>query len=377
MNTGFRIITLLTAMVSIMVMGECCVSAAPVPVLTSTNTLIRIMACNLTGNAQKYEEPQIRILQGLKPDIVAIQEFNHSNNTPAQIRAFIDTTLGAEYQYYRESSATETYSIPNGIISRYPIMQSGSWDDSLIPDRGFAWARIRIPGSNDLFVVSVHLKASSGYADTRSAEATNLRAYIQAQFPSDAWVIVAGDLNTAARTEAAVGVLATFLSDFPVPSDAVAGGNENTNLGRSAPYDYVLLSFSVTNRLVGATVGGVTFPRGLVFDSRVFSPLGAVPPVQYADSGAGQHMAVLRVISAEHSVTNWVDLAPPTLTLHRDGHLAWTAPAGMTWSVEATGDVAPEQPWILVGTAFSATTNYSFLLTNQHPVPVFYRARYP
>jgi endonuclease/exonuclease/phosphatase family metal-dependent hydrolase len=364
-------------MFSIMAMGDCCVLAGPVPVVMATNTVITLMACNLTGNSQKYEDPQIRILQGLKPDIVAIQEFNHSNNTPAQIRAFIDTALGAQYQYYRESSATETYSIPNGIISRHPIVQSGSWDDTLIPDRGFAWARIRIPGSNDLFVVSVHLKASSGYASTRSMEAGNLRTYIQAQFPSNAWVIVAGDLNTAARTEAALGVLTTFLSDSPVPSDTVAGGNENTNLGRSAPYDYVLLSFAMTNRLVGTAMNGVTFPRGLVFDSRVFSPLAAVPPVQFADSGSGQHMAVLKAISVEHTATNWVELAPPTLTLFRDGPLAWTALAGMTWSVEATGDVAPEQPWIPVGTAFSATTNYSFLLTNQHSVPVFYRARYP
>ena len=47
-----------------------------------SNIAVRIMAANLNGNTQSYQPFAIRIFQGLKPDIVAIQEFNYSNNTP-------------------------------------------------------------------------------------------------------------------------------------------------------------------------------------------------------------------------------------------------------------------------------------------------------
>ena len=52
--------------------------------LNAQTSVLRVMTANLTsGNAQKYESPGLDILQGLQPDIVAIQEFNYSNNAPA------------------------------------------------------------------------------------------------------------------------------------------------------------------------------------------------------------------------------------------------------------------------------------------------------
>ena len=56
------------------------------------------------------------------------------------------------------SPLTGSGDIPNGIISRYPIVASGSWVDTVQsqPNRGFAWAQIALPGTNDLYVVSVH-----------------------------------------------------------------------------------------------------------------------------------------------------------------------------------------------------------------------------
>jgi len=105
-----------------------------------TSNVVRFMTANLTsGNFQKYETPGLDILKGLKPDVVAIQEFNFSNNAPADFRVMLDTTFGTNFSYFRETNAG--YSIPNGVISRYPIVDAGSWDDSLVPDRGFACAR--------------------------------------------------------------------------------------------------------------------------------------------------------------------------------------------------------------------------------------------
>ena len=108
---------------------------------------------------------KLRIFQGLKPDVVAIQEFSFSNNTPADFRYLLDTAFGPEFVYYRETGYDT--GIPNGIISRYPIIASGSWDDPLISNRGFAWARIDLPGTNDLYVVSVHLYNSGTAADRK------------------------------------------------------------------------------------------------------------------------------------------------------------------------------------------------------------------
>src|SRR3954469_5439484 len=92
---------------------------------------VRIVAANLTsGNQQSYspdngnhsnlEGAGARILKGLKPDVVLIQEFNTSIPT----RQWVNATLGQEYTYYQETGKA----IPNGVISRYPIVESGEWD---------------------------------------------------------------------------------------------------------------------------------------------------------------------------------------------------------------------------------------------------------
>src|ERR1700757_1104504 len=89
---------------------------------------VRVMTANLTsGNFQKYETPGLDILKGLKPDIVVIQEFNYSNNTPANFQEMLDSTFGTGFSYFRETNPA--YNIPNGIISRYPILDAGSWTD--------------------------------------------------------------------------------------------------------------------------------------------------------------------------------------------------------------------------------------------------------
>ena len=183
-----------------------------------SNVTVRVMAANLNGNSQTLGTPQLNILKGLKADIVAMQEFEYTSattngvNTPAAFREMIDATFGTNFVYFRE----EGYSLPNGIISRYPIVASGSFDDTEVSNRGFAWAQINLPGTNDLYIVSVHLLTTG--STERNTEATNLKAYIEANFPSNAWIVVAGDFNTDSRSEAAVTTFKTFLSDSPIPT---------------------------------------------------------------------------------------------------------------------------------------------------------------
>ena len=116
----------------------------------------------------------------------------------------VNAAFGTNFSFYRESG----YSIPNGIISRWPIRAAGSWEDTDtgVNDRGFAWARIDLPGTNDLIVVSIHLKASSGTAEEsrRAAEAAAIKTLVQQNFPSDPWIVVAGDCNIQNTAEAAL-----------------------------------------------------------------------------------------------------------------------------------------------------------------------------
>src|ERR1039458_4317715 len=82
-----------------------------------SNVTVRVMAANLNGNTQSYQPFALRILQGLKPDVVAIQEFNYSNNAASDFRVMIDAAFGTNFVYYREPH-TASGDIPNGIISR-------------------------------------------------------------------------------------------------------------------------------------------------------------------------------------------------------------------------------------------------------------------
>ncbi len=234
---------------------------------------IRVMAANLNGNTQSYQPFALRILQGLKPDVVAIQEFNYSNNAASDFREMIDGTFGTNFVYYREPY-TGSGDIPNGIISRWPIVASGSWADAQQsqPNRGFAWAQIQLPGTNFLYVVSVHLLTSS--ATARAAEAAALKGLMQANFPANSWMALAGDFNTDTRTEAAMLTFDSYLSDFPVPADN--NGNSNTSQNRNHPHDYVLPSFALTNFETASVFPSHSFPLGLVFDSTVYTPLSDV-----------------------------------------------------------------------------------------------------
>ena len=115
----------------------------PVP-LSAENIRLRIMAANLTtGNYQSYEDPAKRIFQGLQPDVVLIQEFNVGDNTAQETTAFVSDAFGSSFSWFREPGNEQ---IPNGIISRWPILASGEWNDPEVSNRDFAWARLDIPG---------------------------------------------------------------------------------------------------------------------------------------------------------------------------------------------------------------------------------------
>jgi endonuclease/exonuclease/phosphatase family metal-dependent hydrolase len=324
--------------------------------LAQNNINVRVMAANLNGDAQSYQPFAIRIFQGLKPDIVAIQEFNYSNNTTSDFRSMVDTAFGTNFVYYREPYPGSG-DIPNGIISRYPIINSGSWTDTLVGNRGYAWAQIDLPGTNDIYVVSVHLLTSS--ASNRAAEAANLKALMQASFPANAWIVVAGDFNTDSRTEAAITTFNGYLSDFPVPVDDL--GNSDTSANRNHPHDYVLPSLLFTNLETATVLPTHTYPNGLVFDSRVYSDLSDFSPVQSADSGLAQHMAVMKDFTISVGGTN-SNIAPSITTQPQSQTVS--PGSNVTFTVVASGTTPLNYQWLFNGTNIPGANINFYTLAN-------------
>lgn len=251
---------------------------------------MRIVAANLTsGNGQSYDPGHgIRILQGVHADVILMQEMSYGTSTTVKLRELVDAVCGAECVYTRGSG-----SLPNGVVSRHPIVEQGAWVDPKVNNRDFTWARIDVPGPTDLWAVSVHLLTST--ASERNAEATALIASLKGKVPAGDHLVVGGDFNTDTRAEMALTTFAELFSTAaPYPADG--NGNSNTNASRSKPYDWVLTSPGLRLLEAPVVIGAAHFAAGLVVDTRVYSPIGDLAPALVSDSGAPsmQHMAVVR-----------------------------------------------------------------------------------
>ena len=259
----------------------------------SADQRVRIMAANTTtGDNQSYNDGEgIRIFQGLAPDVALIQEFNFRNNSAADYRAFVDTAFGPSFEFFVEPGNEQ---IPNGIVSRYPIIASGEWIDSEVSNRDFAWARIDIPGDRHLWAVSVHLLTSG--AGVRGSEAQALVNFIENEVPEEDYLVVGGDFNTANFSEIALSRLSAVVDTSGRADDQ--RGTTGTNRSRQSPFDQVLPEPDLDALEIPVTIAGnnFTYPDGLVFDSRVFTPISAVPPILASDSNGPnmQHQAVIR-----------------------------------------------------------------------------------
>lgn len=251
---------------------------------------LRAVAANLSsGNLQSYDPGHgQRILQGLRPDIVMIQEFNYGTNSVADVSAFVAATFDGGYSYVRGVGQ-----IPNGVISRWPIVASGEWVDPQVGNRRFTWAKVDLPGPRDVWVVSLHLLTST--AGERNLEAQALVGDLATGVPAGDFLLVGGDFNTDTRTEAALSTLSSrVVTAAPHPADQQ--GRDGTNSARSKPYDWVLGSRCLLRAQVPVGVGAASFPAGLVVDTRAYTPIADLAPALSTDSAAPsmQHMAVVK-----------------------------------------------------------------------------------
>jgi endonuclease/exonuclease/phosphatase family metal-dependent hydrolase len=248
------------------------------------------VAANLTsGTKQSYDPGEgMRILEGVHGDVVLIQEMNYGDDSMPALRTLADAVCGTDCVFTRGSGQ-----IPNGVVSRYPILDAGAWVDAAVSNRDFTWARIDLPGPGDLWAVSVHLLTSNPTA--RDAEAAAIVAQLDAGVPAGSFVVVGGDFNTDVRAEPALTTFGARLSTAaPYPADG--NGNDNTSGPRTRPYDWLLVSPELRAREAPVVIGAASYATGLVVDTRVYTPLADLAPALVGDSGATgmQHMAVVR-----------------------------------------------------------------------------------
>lgn len=252
---------------------------------------VRVLAGNISSGASStYDSGEgIRLLQGLHPDIALLQELNYGASGDADVRSFVDKAFGTGFVFYREPDVQ----IPNGVVSRFPIVTSGRWTDPQVQNRGFVYAKIAVPGPHPLWAVSVHLLTTNN--TDRNAEAASLVTQIKGVVADGDYVVIGGDLNTDNRTEPCLATLGQVVAtDGEPPADHF--GNDYTNGPRTRPYDWVLVDRELAKVQRPTIIGASSFPAGLVFDSRLYTPLADVAPVQKLDSDAVnmQHMPVVK-----------------------------------------------------------------------------------
>lgn len=247
---------------------------------------VRLVSANISsGNRQSYEGHAARIFQALHPSVVLVQEFNVPNDDRA---SFVRSTFGGEYTYSVEADS----SIPNGVISRFPILAHGEWKNS-VPNanRDYAWARIEMPGGDRMLAVSVHLRTKAG---PRASEERELVEFINKSRQSGDVVVLGGDFNHDASLAAEMAGAAEFLNlGAPAPRNGRGGAGTNATLSKKL--DLLLVGHKWTARERAVNIAGKSYEHGAVFHSDM-AEAAALLPALPGDSFAPnmQHMPVVR-----------------------------------------------------------------------------------
>jgi hypothetical protein len=183
--------------------------------------------------------------------------------------------------------------------------------------------------------------------------------------------VVAGDFNAGTRNEAVVSNFKSYLSDASIPTDAESGGSANTNEPRNKPYDYILPTPALQAHHTNSNVGGRSFPNGLVFDSRVFTPLAAVSPILVGDSTNAQHMAVIKDYQFVSSSVVYTESDRPVVSTSGDAVLRWSGDLA-AYTVQWSADLIHWDEGIAV-----SGNGGAFAFTNTFSPPIFFRLKLP
>ncbi len=253
------------------------------------------MASNLTsGNFQSYDPGHgTRLMQGVKPDIVLIQEFDYGDNSATTLQNYVTSTFGASFTYFRESEGSDN--IPNGVISRWPIIAAGEWADTYVPDRDYVWARIDIPGPKDLWVVSLHLLERRRFRRPQQRGETagepDPGEHPRRGLPGHRWRPQHRQPRRVLRLHASP----RWCRPPARTRWTRTTGRAPTPAGPSRTTGSSSMAICARTREPPSSAAAPT-PTGLVLDSRVYTPLSEIAPAQSGDSGATnmQHMGVIK-----------------------------------------------------------------------------------
>jgi hypothetical protein len=132
----------------------------------------------------------------------------------------------------------------------------------------------------------------------------------------------------------------------------------------------VFPSQSLSNQLVATTFASHTFPKGLVFDSHVYTPLSDVSPAAYDDSHVTgmQHMGVMRTFNVTYYVTNYVT-NPPSITLHPQSQTVAQG-SNVTFTVTADGTLPLAYQWRFNSADLPGATTSAYTRDNVQPAHV-------
>ena len=268
---------------------------------------LRLMAANTTtGRYGFYQSDGIRIFQAIDPDVIMVQEFLYDGSIDTLVEKIYGAGCLSQKKcfYYRGDRSK-----PNGIISKYKIIDHGFWRDSGYSDRNLDWAIIDIPGNIELYAISVHLstKGSEQVAPARMI-ATKIAAH-KAANPGKYYYVVGGDFNGSTAVGGFTSSNAFDGSDpYPESEKCRTGKGSykctNTNHGRTKHYDWILESsnlskFRVTTKLCKQNDKNdcLEYPKSLVFDTREYiNKSDYILPAKLNDSSDEymQHMSIIK-----------------------------------------------------------------------------------
>jgi endonuclease/exonuclease/phosphatase family metal-dependent hydrolase len=142
-------------------------------------------------------------LQGLKPDLIALQEVRlhhrgdarrfHHHGWPAEGQADYLAPEGYEVAY-RSNARTRGGEHGNALLSRWPLGHIHQHDvsDHRLEQRGILHVEVDRQGGPALHVLVLHLGLFHG---SRVRQIERLGRYIEAEVPADAPLIATGDFN--------------------------------------------------------------------------------------------------------------------------------------------------------------------------------------
>jgi endonuclease/exonuclease/phosphatase family metal-dependent hydrolase len=160
---------------------------------------LRVLTVNIHKGYSAFNRRSV--LHGLREavrevgsDLVFLQEVEGGSGAAGAQYEFLADQIWSDHAYGRNAVA-EGLDHGNAVLSRYPVLRSHNHDISLpgVEPRGLLHCELALPdGQPALHVMCAHLGLRESH---RRHQLARLCATVQAEVPTDAPLVVAGDFN--------------------------------------------------------------------------------------------------------------------------------------------------------------------------------------